>query len=514
LASKALSLQIRRGRTSTNTVSWRLALVLCLMSILSRWSLHSRLLYDDESASLAFATLHRALPSGAMPTSVGALYVELGRQLIPLLGSAETTFVVLSVAASGMAVAALYFLGAALFGEVAGVLAAALLVSSPLFWFYGAVGLPYTCDALIAIVAAWLCWQLARGHGRLVLPLVLWLALAVGLRPWTALALVPLALYATEHAVRITALHRTQFVGALLAGAVLGLVWLLPIGGPAGEPLDLRATTVIALDSTVLGANLGVLARASAWGWGLAALPMLGALPLWVLDLPGFRARGGRWGWLHDERVWLCAIWAAPLLLLTVLMRAGTSGQIAACLPIPLLWSAAALERFIAAGARRLAIVATTLVILGNAVVFLAAPVSPVLGGYRLPGAARIAYQDRRLAAAIVAIRSFSPSETVILANNWLPVRYYLPAYPLIPYQVGLGDTASRQAQLSLEQRAAVEQAVALIWFEAALDRYNTAPSEIELQPMAAGTLRILRPYLTEQAFVDADSFGLRTTLR
>jgi hypothetical protein len=271
---------------------------------------------------------------------------------------------------------------------------------------------------------------------------------------------------------------------------------------------------VLALDGAAIGANLGVLVRTSAWGWGLAALPVLGALPLWALDLPGFRAQGRRWGGLHDERVWLCAVWAAPLLLLAVLMRAGTSGQIAACLPILLLWSAAALERFIAAGARRLAIVATTLVILGNAALFLTVPERPVIGGYRLPGAARIAYQDRRLAAAIVAIRSFSPSETVILANNWLPVRYYLPTYPLIPYQVGPGNTAGRQAQLSPQRRAAVQQAAALIWFEAGLDPYNTAPSDTELQPMAFGTLRVLRPYPAEQVFVDADGFGLRAKPR
>jgi 4-amino-4-deoxy-L-arabinose transferase-like glycosyltransferase len=514
LSGKVLSLQIRRNSTSTSTASWKLALALGLMSILSRWPLHSRRLYDEEAAGMAFVALRLPLPNGAMPAPSGALYIELGRQLINLLGSPETAFVVLSVAASGLAVAALYFLGAALFNQITGIIAAALLMSSPLFWFYGAVGLPYACDALIALVAVWLCWQLARGHGRRVLPLALWLALATSLLPPTALALLPLALYAAERAVRVAGLSRLQLVGVVLAGIALGLIWQLPIGAASGTALALQPGPMISLSGARLGTNLGMIVRASAWGWGLAAMPVLGMLPLWALDLPGLRARGGRWGWLHDERVWLCLVWAAPLLLLSLLGRTGTSGQIVASLPILLLWSAAALERLIATGARRLAITAITLIILGNAMLFLATPADPVLGGYRLPSAARIVYQDHRLAGAIVAIRSFSASKTIILSNNWLPVRYYLPAYPLIPYPIAPETTAIGLAQLPPDQQAAIQQATALVWFEGVLDSYNSAPLETDHQPMAVGALRILRPTPITAVFVDTHQFGLRTTPR
>ncbi len=257
--------------------------------------------------------------------------------------------------------------------------------------------------------------------------------------------------------------------------------------------------------------NLGTLVRTAAWGWGLAALPVLGALPRWAIDIPGFRARGGRWGWVYDERIWFCAVWAAPLLLLIMLRGNQATGQVAACLPILLLWSAAALDRMIATGARRLAIIGATLVVLGNAALFLAAPESNVLGGYRLPGAARIAYQDHRLAAAIVTLRSFPPSETVILANNWLPVHYYLPNYPYIPYQVDPDADTSDRSQWSQEQQAALQHATALVWFEPALDRHNRSPDATESQPMALGTLRILRPQPGTAAFADRDGFGLKT---
>jgi hypothetical protein len=514
LSGNALSLQLQRNNTSTNIASWKLVLTLFLLTVLTRWPFQSRLFYDAESAGIAFAALGLDFPGAALPASSGALYIAIIRQLFQALGSPEAALVVLSMATSGLASAMLYLLGAALFGEMAGLVAAALLTSSPLFWFYGATGMPYPCDALIAITIAWLGWRLVRGQGRLVLPLALCLALAVGLRPWTALAMLPLALYAAGQAVRSGSLRSLQLVGALLGGGILSLGWLLPIGVSAQQDAGLRQGAVLALSSTALGANMGMFVRAGAWGWGLAALPALGVLPRWALDMPGFRARGGRWGWLYDERVWFCAVWATPLFLLAVLLGVEAAGQMVACLPILLLWSAAVLDRAFATGARRLAILGATWVILGNAALFLAAPEYTVLGGYRLPGAARITYQDHRLAAAIVAIRSFSPSETVILANNWLPVQYYLPGYAVIPYQVEPSATAGDQAQLMHAQGAALQQATTLVWFEAALDRYNRSPGATELQPMALGTLRILRDHASAPPFAERHAFGLRTTPR
>ncbi len=43
---QSLSLQLQRNSTSANITSWKLALTLFLITLLSRWPLHSRLLYD------------------------------------------------------------------------------------------------------------------------------------------------------------------------------------------------------------------------------------------------------------------------------------------------------------------------------------------------------------------------------------------------------------------------------------------------------------------------------------
>jgi hypothetical protein len=224
-----------------------------------------------------------------------------------------------------------------------------------------------------------------------------------------------------------------------------------------------------------------------------------------VLDVPGFSARRFRPG---DERAWFYITWATPWLLFALLARVEAPGQLAIGLPLLLLWSAAALVRFISASSRRMATIAATLIIFGNAALFLFTPERPIFG-YRPLSAATVAYRDHRLAAAIVAIRSFSPDETLILADQWLPVRYYLPRYALVPYHRP-DDALDAAVDVTPEQREAVHNAAALVWFEQVLDPYNASPAATELQPMVVGELRILRPLPSEELLVDGDRFGLR----
>jgi hypothetical protein len=130
-------------------------------------------------------------------------------------------------------------------------------------------------------------------------------------------------------------------------------------------------------------------------------------------------------------------------------------------------------------------------------------------GPQRAPSAATTCYRDRRLAAAIIAIRGFSPSETVIVAEDWLPVSYYLPSYSLIPFRAP-SETANLSNPPSPEQQALVQESAALLWFESTLDHYNTSPAQTETQSMAVGTLRLLRPQPAEELVVGQQGFGLR----
>jgi hypothetical protein len=496
--------------TPTEAAPWRIVLSLALIGIVSRWLLRGRLVYDQEAASLVFAAFHGEVPGGSVGTPTGPLYLALGRALLPLFGSPEGLFVAISVLASGLAFISIYLLAAGLMGELAGVFAVALLVSSPLFWFFGIVGLPYAVDALIAIVTAYLSWQLMAGQRWVLAPLALTLVLAGGLRPWAALIMLPLALYAAISTPRSAARRAARRAAPQLASAVLALACLLPIGLLAGDLWARPSNTNTLKGSSGLLHQLASLVGATGWGWGLAALPVLGVLLLWALGVPGFGARHLRPG---DHRAWFYTTWAAPWLLYLLLARGEVTGHLAVGLPLLLLWTADALVRLISASARRLATIAAALIICGNTALFLLVPERPLLG-YRLPTAANVAYHDRRLAAAIVAIRGFSPDETLILADQWLPVRYYLPHYSLLPYHPD-GSAPRPMLVTSLRQPAEARDASALLWFEQTLDAHNTSPAETELQAMAVGTLRILRPLPTEELVVEAGQFGLRRkTLR
>jgi hypothetical protein len=503
LSGNTLRIKFPPKTAPAEAAPWKIVLAITLIGVISRWMLQGRLLYDQEAAGLVFAAFHGGPSSSAVAPS-GPLYFTITHALLPLFGSPEAVFVAISVLASGLAFAAIYMLGTALMGELAGLLSVALLISSPLFWFFGTVGLPYACDTLIAIISAQFSWQVASGR-RALAPLALWLALAGSLRPWATLLMLPLALVAVLRVPRPASPRPARLAAPLLASSVLGLACVLPIGHLVGGLWIVPTSPNVQIDQLALLPHLARLIGAVGWGWGLGALPVLGALLLRALGIPGFSSRQLRLG---EERAWFYAAWAIPWLLFALLARRGAPGQLAVGLPLLLLWSAGALVRLISVGSRRLATIAAALIIFGNAALFLLLPERPLFG-YYLPSAAHVAYHDRRLAAAIVAIRGFSPDETLILADQWLPIQYYLPRYPLIPYRP---DNSAPHTALAIASvpRVDARDASALVWFEPTLDAYNASPAETELHTMAVGALRILRPLPTEELIVDGQKFGLQ----
>src|SRR5260370_42335730 len=60
----------------------------------------------------------------------------------------------------------LYWLARRLYDRATALTAASLLAVSPLFWFYGSVGLPYAGEAFAASVVAWFAYGALTGHVR------------------------------------------------------------------------------------------------------------------------------------------------------------------------------------------------------------------------------------------------------------------------------------------------------------------------------------------------------------
>src|SRR5262249_44927075 len=78
------------------------------------------------------------------------LYVVVGRILNAWLADPTATYVTLAVLFSGLTTFVVYYLARAVYDRATALAAATLLAVSPLFWFYGSVGLTYTGEAFFA----------------------------------------------------------------------------------------------------------------------------------------------------------------------------------------------------------------------------------------------------------------------------------------------------------------------------------------------------------------------------
>src|SRR3990172_2753208 len=120
-----------------------LALSFGLLTVLLRLPYRLGVLYNWDAVQLALAlkefdvTKHQPHPPGYL------FYVLLGRLLNGWVQDSAQTYVILAVLMSGMTTLVVYLLARALYDRPTAVTAAALLTVSPLFWFYGVVGLSY-----------------------------------------------------------------------------------------------------------------------------------------------------------------------------------------------------------------------------------------------------------------------------------------------------------------------------------------------------------------------------------
>src|SRR5439155_558846 len=91
------------------------------------------------------------------------LYGGLGRRGNVWLDDPTASYVVLAVAFSGLTTFVVYCLARAVYDRTTALPAAALLAVSPLFWFYGSVGLTYAGEALFASTVAYFGFRALNG---------------------------------------------------------------------------------------------------------------------------------------------------------------------------------------------------------------------------------------------------------------------------------------------------------------------------------------------------------------
>jgi 4-amino-4-deoxy-L-arabinose transferase-like glycosyltransferase len=435
------------------------------LTLASRLPLTGAVLFHWDSINYALA-LQQFDVTRSQPHCPGYIvYVALGRALDGVLEDPQRTLVTLSVLGSALSVALLYLLGRALFGPPAGLVAAVLLASSPLFWFYGLVALPHALDCGLVLAVVLLAVRVDRGDARFLVPLVAALAVAGGHRPQTQAFLLPLAVVATR---RLALPPRMAAAAGLL---VLDALWLVPLVASAGGPGSyLAACGSFAeqhLGGTVGGvANFLRLALYSAFGLAAAAVPLVLA-PRQALAPLRDRDRGP-----------LLLAWTLPCLGFYALVHMGQAGLVFVFLPGLVLLAAAALVAL--ARGPRLAVALGALAAV-NALVFLAVPSQPLGPGVpRLRTLDTVRAHDAAYQARFRAVRErFAPATTLLLADRVRYVEYYLPEYRRAAFPTWL---PRGRRQIPVRERELV-----VVLFDPALRPFNRSPRRLGAIPLADG---------------------------
>jgi len=442
---------------------------LAALTLLSRWPYRARMLYNWDAVQFALAlrefdvAKHQPHPPGYL------LYVALGRLLNIPLGDPNLAYVALAMVFSAATTVAVYWLARALYDRVTAAAAATLLAVSPLFWFYGSVGLTYAGEAFGASLVAAFAYGALRGDPRALYGCAVALGLVGGIRQSVLVLLFPLCVACAFLGVR--SLRRLLIAAALMVVAVLS--WFLPMVWLTGglRPY-LRASTQlygsVVLPTSVLGGSLDVtLAQVR---YVLASVIVgLGPLTLAVFALPLYIRRAG-WGWGD----WFLVAWIAPPAAFYTLVHFGQAGYVLTFLPALVILLSRVLVEVVAVGSERLrrpnwrwgltAAALVPLCLLSTAFFVSARPV-PREFNHRTGGSWMWRAKDEahdwimsRTAAALreheAVIRTYvetiravyDPSDTALLTEVGNPRSYpwlrhamfYMPEYEI--YQVQLGD--------------------------------------------------------------------------
>ena len=406
--------------------------LLAVLVLLSRLPWLSGSLYDFDSIGFAEG-VERFDVSAHSPHPPGySLYIATGKLFRMALRDPNRSLVWVSVTASMITVGLMYALGRSLFSPPAGLIAAGLLLVSPLFWTFGEVCAPYVFSALFSILIALLVRAGSRGRPRHFYFAAIAIGLGSGFRPEIALVMSPLWLYFLKDVA-----WKDRLL-CLLTCAGCFLLWFVPTvllsggWGPYLEAVRLQSAGIWDQGFLINTAKVG------AYGlWGLG-----GAVLLLPRCLGGVRA-------LPGGTLLFFALWGVPYLLLATLVSFGQPGMLLVFLPPVLLLLAGTLPPGAATG--RPARVLLAAVVCVGVLLFAGAPFLSAKGfvdddatfldrvqtEFFLLSGPGISFSDRYYRGHLETIReAFPPDETLIFTNfkGWPYARYYLRGYRVHNY--------------------------------------------------------------------------------
>jgi hypothetical protein len=441
------------------------AVVLAGLTVISRLPYRTRMLYNWDAVQFALAlneydvVKHQPHPPGYI------LYVALGRLVNYWLRDPTAAYVVLAVAFSGLTTFAVFYLARVVYDRATALASGTLLAVSPLFWFYGSVGLTYASEALMASVVAYFSFRGLRGSEPDVWLAAGYLGLAGGFRQSALVLLFPLWLGSTVFGARR---RRTMLIGIAVVAAAT-LAWFLPMVWITGglqryveASVDLAETVV--KPTSILGGTFEVTLRMSRYLLE-SVVVALGPLVLAVVLLPWYIRRHG-----FGAREWFLVTWALPAVLVYTLVHFGQAGYVLTFLPALVILLShvllVALGSILSARPRLRAAVAVavvTFVVLVNGAFFVSARPAPRDFDSTKPAWRQQAQDEAfdwifsRTAAAlreheavtqtfVAAIRGlYDPRDTVVVTElgnprsyPWLRhAMYYLGEYQIYDLRVG-----------------------------------------------------------------------------
>jgi hypothetical protein len=501
-----------------------LASGLAVVTLLSRWPYRARMLYNWDAVQFALA-LHEFDIAKHQPHPPGyLLYVGLGRLLNASLSDPTLAYVALAMLFSAGSTFVLYGLARRLYDRATAFVAASLLAVSPLFWFYGSVGLTYAGEAFAASVVAWFAYATLTGSVRHLYWGAVALGLTGGVRPSVLLLLLPLWLGCA--ALGIRSRRRLAIAGGILLASVLA--WLLPMmwltGGPAAY---LAASTQLyesmLVPTSVLGGSLEITLAQLRYLLE-STLVGLGPLGLVAAAVPAYARREG---WRAPE--WFLLAWMVPPAIFYTLVHFGQAGYVLTFLPALVILLSRVLVWAMAAGSERLrrpkwrwalTAGAVLLLVLINTGFFVSARPLPRefnnREGDRWMWRARDEFHDWIMSRTAAALREheavirtyvgtiravYDPSDTALVTELGNPRSYpwlrhtmfYMPEYPIYQVQVGalpLGFYAPQSAAtmiLTPGARIMLPAAIRqLVWF---VDHWDPAT------PPPQGLREVQLPY-------------------
>lgn len=431
------------GPADYGALSWRLALALFGLALLTRLPFATTNLYAPDSVLYALG-MERFDPFDHRPQPPGYFWYVLVLRAIDLAThDPNRAMIVVSALAGAATVALVYLLAARLYDERTARVSALFVLTAVTFWAYGGVAYPYTLLAALTTLCALLFWRALDpgrsrdGHGRALLIASAAWGIAIGFRSDLAIFLAPLWVFAATRTTIVAAGASAAVVAALVgvwvfasAAADGGLDRFLEAVRIQGQFVDERYS-VIGNGPIAIYRNSYELARFL--GRGLYFLIPLVAVVLISTEARRVEMRD-RW------RTAFIALWILAPLPFYIFVHVGEYGYIFSMLPgLAILAARGAIA--LAKGLRmpRTFRWIVAAVVLGNAAIFLLTD-TPI-------SARDIARQDRGIDEKVAYVNGhFAPATTLVVTayDKMLVDRYLRGEYSVFAFDPAATPTYDR----------------------------------------------------------------------